>query len=128
MLAYYSLTSAQVWRLVQRRTTKDWIFFQKIFGACVHPRYCGWFALRAVLIFKSILVPDLPRFEPPDILNTDAQRIDFLERFNFHWQDWTFRDVFEPLERYSDLQKLYFETVPKQRQELVKRWIDTGVV
>ena len=102
--------------------------FQKIFGASVHPKYCGWFALRAVVIFKSITWPELLQPSPPDLLKTDQQKIDFLEKFNFHWQDWSFRDVFEPIEKYSELQKLYFETIPSERKDLVKHWIDVCLI
>ena len=101
---------------------------QKIFGASIHPKYGGWFALRGVLIFKNIQVPDLAQKSPPDVLATDDLKIDFLEKFNDRWRDWSFRDVIPVSERYSDQQRVYFDTMPKNRKELLKQWVEEGVV
>ena len=87
----------------------------------MHPRYGGWFALRGVLIFKDFLVPDLVKCDPPDILPDDQRRIELLEQFNDHWQDYAFRDIIEPVARYSEQQKLYFSTPPQQRTELIEQ-------
>ena len=92
---------------------------QKIYGVSVHPVLGGWFALRGVLIFKDVQAPDLPQKQPPDVLPDDKSRIEVLERFNFSWQDWTFRDVVEPKEKYSDEQKQYFATAPKERLKMI---------
>lgn len=34
-------------------------------GACLHPRYGGWFALRAMVVVETVQAPALPRTEPP---------------------------------------------------------------
>jgi methylmalonic aciduria homocystinuria type C protein len=95
---------------------------QKIFGVCLHPRFGGWFAMRGVLIFKDFSFPDLHKRAPPDVLKTDAEKIDLLEKFTYNWQDWTnagFRDVIPVEEKYSDEQINYFDTKPKDRFKLL---------
>lgn len=85
-------------------------------GVCLHPKYGGWFALRAVLIFKNLKYPLLPRVKPIDVLGNDQSLIiDVLQRFNYAWQDSTYRDVIPVEERYSPLQQSYFQTLPKDR-------------
>ena len=96
-------------------------FIQKIFGMSIHPKYGGWFAFRGVAIFKNIKVPDLPQIEPPDVLPTDEMKIDALNRFNGNWQDWTFRDVIPVESKYSEEQKEYFATLPKDRKQLIEK-------
>ncbi|XP_053394786.1 cyanocobalamin reductase / alkylcobalamin dealkylase-like [Mercenaria mercenaria] len=92
----------------------------KIFGVSIHPKYGGWFALRGVLIFKNIKYPGLLRRSPVDIVRTYERKKELLERFNFHWQDWTFRDIIPVEQKYSDDQKQYFETLPKDRLALIQ--------
>jgi methylmalonic aciduria homocystinuria type C protein len=94
---------------------------QKIAGVSIHPRYGGWFALRGVIIFKSILVPELQRLNPPDVVCGDERRIELLERFNFRWKDWSYRDIIETEGTYSEQQKEYFLTPPKQRGPLISQ-------
>lgn len=93
--------------------------FQKIFGVSVHPKYGGWFAIRGVLIFKDILAHDLVKTEPQDIVQTSELRKELLERFNYHWQDWTFRDIVPVDSRYSEEQKDYFAMPPGQRKSVI---------
>jgi len=94
---------------------------QKIYGVSIHPKYGGWFALRGVVIFSDTLVPNLPRLLPPDVLPDDASRVEVLERYNFHWRDWSFRDVVPPACKYSEEQKLYFITPPNERAQLMEK-------
>ena len=44
-----------------------------------------------------------------------------LEKFNFNWQDWSYRDVTgeEVTEKYSEMQQQYFATEPSKRFELI---------
>ena len=85
-------------------------------GVCIHPKYGGWFALRAVLIFKTLKDPLLPRLRSTDPFNGDeALAIDVLQRFNNSWQDNTYRNVIPVDETYSPLQQSYFRTLPKDR-------------
>ena len=48
------------------------------------------------------------------------KKIELLNRYNKNWRDWSFRDIIEPYERYSDLQKRYFSTPPAERNGLIK--------
>ncbi|XP_033738116.1 methylmalonic aciduria and homocystinuria type C protein homolog [Pecten maximus] len=97
-----------------------WDVKQKIFGVSVHPKYGGWFALRGVLIFKAITCPELVQTTPPDVIPDRDTRIELLERFNMHWQDWTYRDIIPVTEKYSEQQKEYFATKPGERQAIVQ--------
>lgn len=94
----------------------------------VHPKYGGWFALRGVLIFKTVTCPDLVRRDPPDVVPDRQRRIELLERFNLHWQDWSFRDIIPVSEKYSEEQKEYFATKPGQRQSVVQAMKDSSGV
>ena len=96
------------------------LFPQKICGVAVHPKYGGWFAIRGVLIFHNVQVPDLPRMEPDDCVPEQDKRQELLVLFNDHWRDWRFRDIINPQERYSKDQMLYFDTLPKDRKKLVQ--------
>jgi len=91
----------------------------KICGVSVHAKYGGWFAIRGVIIFKDVLVPNLPRKEPEDVVQGDEKRIELLEKFNFHWKDWSFRDIIPADAKYSEEQKKYFATLPANRKELL---------
>lgn len=60
---------------------------QKMYGVCVHPRFGGWFAIRALLIFKGVTVgSEMVQPVPPDCVRSREDRIKLLEAFNFHWQ------------------------------------------
>nr|XP_020638972.1 methylmalonic aciduria and homocystinuria type C protein isoform X2 [Pogona vitticeps] len=93
---------------------------QKIYGVCVHPHYGGWFAIRALLLFPDVEVPFLLQTNPIDCVTTEEERIELLEKFNFHWRDWSYRDVTEVKEKYSEEQKTYFATPPAERLKLLK--------
>ncbi|XP_078417157.1 cyanocobalamin reductase / alkylcobalamin dealkylase isoform X1 [Cetorhinus maximus] len=92
---------------------------KKMYGVCIHPRYGGWFAIRGVLIFPDVQVPSLEQKLPVDCVSTDEKKIQLLERFNLHWQDWTYRDIIDVEERYSEEQKQYFATPPSERFKLL---------
>ncbi|XP_041356644.1 cyanocobalamin reductase / alkylcobalamin dealkylase-like [Gigantopelta aegis] len=96
-----------------------WPQNKKMLGVIIHPKYGGWFAFRTVVIFKNIKCPDLEQQLPEDCVPTQELRKELFERFNFHWQDWSFRDIIAPVKRYSEEQKLYFQTLPKDRHELL---------
>ena len=69
-----------------------------------------------MLICKTLKYPTLPRPRPVDLLNGDeALIIDVLQRFNYSWQDGTYRSVVPVSETYSPLQQSYFLTPPKDR-------------
>ncbi|XP_072295371.1 cyanocobalamin reductase / alkylcobalamin dealkylase [Eucyclogobius newberryi] len=96
---------------------------KKMYGVCVHPQFGGWFAIRALLVFEDVtLGSELQQPLPPDCVPTRDARIRLLEAFNFHWQDWTYRDIISPVEIYSQKQKDYFSTPPAQRIDLLKTW------
>ena len=58
-----------------------------------------------------------------DILKTDEKKKEVLERFNGDWRDCTYRDVLPVTAKYSEDQRLYFLTPPKERKELVQSLI-----
>ncbi|XP_069794920.1 cyanocobalamin reductase / alkylcobalamin dealkylase [Narcine bancroftii] len=92
---------------------------KKMNGVCIHPCYGGWFAIRGVLIFPDVQDPSLEQKMPVDCVLTDEKKIQLLKKFNFHWQDWTYRDIIEVEERYSEEQKLYFASPPAERFKLL---------
>lgn len=62
-------------------------YLQKMFGVCVHPRFGGWFAIRALLIFEGVTAGlELVQPVPLDCVPSREGRIQLLEAFNFHWQ------------------------------------------
>ncbi|XP_054141805.1 cyanocobalamin reductase / alkylcobalamin dealkylase isoform X2 [Melozone crissalis] len=103
----------------QRKDVKLDPWGKKIFGVCIHPKYGGWFAIRALLLFPGIQVPFLEQPPPVDCVSSEEKRIELLEQFNFHWQDGRYRDIIEVKERYSEEQKTYFATPPAERFRLL---------
>lgn len=105
-------------------TPQPWSEDCRVFGASVHPRYGGWFAMRGVLIFHGLLAPSLVQQAPVDCVSSQEKRIELLEKFNTTWQDFRYRDVMDSdvVERYSERQKMYFATEPWDRFELIQKW------
>ncbi|KAK6484380.1 methylmalonic aciduria and homocystinuria type C protein-like protein isoform X1 [Huso huso] len=75
---------------------------KKMYGVCMHPRYGGWFAIRALLVFPGVGAEGLVQRDPPDCVPSQELRIELLERFNLRWQDWSYRDIVPVEERYSE--------------------------
>ncbi|KAL8562286.1 hypothetical protein ACOMHN_037242 [Nucella lapillus] len=98
-----------------------WSPKEKIYGVSIHPKYGGWFALRGVLVFKTVRQPDLPFRAPEDCVASRQDRIRLLEGFNFSWKDRAYRDIIQAQERYSEEQCRYFETLPKDRKDVVEQ-------
>lgn len=98
-----------------------WANDQAIYGVSMHPKYGGWFAFRGALIFKTFLAPQLVHRLSKDCVPTYEMRLKLLERFNHHWQDWTYRDIIQGsiIHKYSEEQKIYFATLPSNRHELL---------
>lgn len=62
-------------------------YSQKMFGVCVHPRFGGWFAIRALLVFGGVTVgSEMVQPPPPDCVPSREGRIQLLEAFNYRWQ------------------------------------------
>lgn len=105
-----------------------WATDTTVYGVSVHPRYGGWFAFRGVMIFKDVQLSkeELTFKEPINCCSTEKRVIELLNKFNLCWQDWSYRDVLDGTveERYSEQQKEYFSTLPKDRPGLVKKWIN----
>lgn len=96
---------------------------KKMFGVCVHPSFGGWFAIRALLVFEDVTAgSELAPPTPPDCVPRREDRIKLLEAFNFHWQDWGYRDIVPAEQTYSERQKEYFSTPPAQRLPLLRAW------
>ena len=96
---------------------------KKYFPVCHHPTWGGWFALRGVVIFPNIQT-DLTRPRRPPSL-TEAEAVQLITLYNESWRDWSWRDIGrdQHAERYSDLQRKYFDTPPARRWEIVKELI-----
>ncbi|CAI8020662.1 Cyanocobalamin reductase / alkylcobalamin dealkylase [Geodia barretti] len=99
-----------------QRTDVDpqpWSQESPMYGVSVHPKYGGWFALRGVLIFNGLLAPGLVEKPPIDCVSSSRdQRIKLLEKFNYSWQDYGYRDVVDGghvEDRYSERQKRTFQ-------------------
>lgn len=103
-----------------------WEAKTNIYGVSMHPKYGGWFAFRGVLIFQDVLIGDeLQQREPVNCVSSQERLIELMEKFNFNWQDWTYRDVMDwPVEqKYSYEHKEYFATQPKERHALIQKWL-----
>ena len=94
---------------------------QKICGVSIHPRYAGWFALRGVILFKDVLVPELEQKSPPDVVSDDGLRVELLEQFNFHWRDWTFRDIVPAVATYCQELRDYLIAPAAERQKIAAK-------
>uniref|UniRef100_A0A8D0GFA8 Cyanocobalamin reductase / alkylcobalamin dealkylase n=1 Tax=Sphenodon punctatus TaxID=8508 RepID=A0A8D0GFA8_SPHPU len=92
---------------------------KKMYGVCIHPHYGGWFAILALLLFPDVQVPFLEPVDPIDCVVSEEKRIELLEKFNFHWRDWSYRDIIEVKARYSEEQKAYFATPPAERFKIL---------
>jgi len=100
---------------------------KKLFSVSVHPKYGGWFAFRAVLIFPQISASNLqrPQLEPRDCTIDEIHNL--LKSFTFEWYTNEWRDVFvSTQEKYSDMQMQYFSLTPARRKELLKVWLEEG--
>ncbi|XP_040264138.1 cyanocobalamin reductase / alkylcobalamin dealkylase [Bufo bufo] len=95
---------------------------KKMFGVCIHPRFGGWFAIRAVLVFADVQAPGLEQTRPIDCVPSREDRISLLENFNCNWRDGRYRDVLPAEEKYSAEQTLYFATPPAERLKLLELW------
>ncbi len=113
---------------VQDKSLLKGVESPKIYPVCVHPELGGWFAIRAVVLFPSVLEPSLPRPIPvlPEVADEDAAEV--LRLYNDCWRDWRFRDavVKDPAERYSKLQQEYFAAPPSDRWKIVQRVKEEG--
>ena len=92
----------------------------KIYPVCLHPKFGGWFALRAVLIFPQIQAT-LRLAAPLEILSNPDQISELLNLYNHSWQDNQFWDCApKVIEKYLDNQRNYFALKPgNQRNKIV---------
>jgi len=92
---------------------------KKFYPVCHHPTWGGWFALRTVMIFPDFAA-NLDRAEPPRLLS-DTQAVDLIKLYNECWKDWRWRDVGRDnvVEKYSENQIKYFETLPAERFKMI---------
>ena len=104
-------------------TPSSLVLPQKMFGVCIHPRLGGWFAIRALVVFRDVQAgPELRQTDPVNCVGSREERIELLERFNLRWQDGTYRDIIPAEERYSQQQRDYFWTAPGERIALLRQW------
>ena len=95
----------------------------KIFPVCIHPKFGGWFAIRAVVIFEKKKAVKLPK-KDCSLCLSEKEIAKLLRLYNDQWQDWSFRDVIKTEERYSDMQKMYFETKPDCRFDIIDKFCE----
>ena len=78
--------------------------------------------MHPILFFSNSQIQhsSLVRRDSPDVLQTDDKKKEVLERFNGDWRDCTYRDVMPVAEKYSEDQRNYFLTPPKERKELIR--------
>ncbi len=94
---------------------------KKIYPVCLHPEFGGWFALRGVLIFAEVTVSSLIRKDPPNILENEEEIINLLELYNDHWRDWSFRNVIDVKERYSNDQVKRAVNISKKKERKLQQ-------
>ena len=94
---------------------------QKICGVSIHPRYAGWFALRGVILFRDVLVPELEQKSPPDVVSDDRLRVELLELFNFHWKNWSFRDIVPAVAKYCQELQDYLTAPAAERPKIAAK-------
>ena len=102
-----------------------WPETTKIYGVSIHEKYAGWFGFRGVIVFKNIKASDLKQKLPVDVVCEDEKIVELLEKFNYHWRDWSYRDIVPAVMKYSEEQKLYFDTPPSERKKLLKNLISS---
>jgi len=101
---------------------------QKICGVSIHPQYGGWFALRGVILFRDVFVPDLEEKAPPDVVSEERLRIELLEQFNFHWKDEMFRDIVPTVSKYCQELREYLRAHPTERRTVVANIRENAVL
>ena len=100
-----------------------WTANTKIYGVSIHKKFGGWFGFRGVVIFKNVQAPELKQELPVDVVCEDGKIIELLEKFNYHWKDWSYRDIVPAIVKYSEEQKLYFSTPPAERRKLLEQFM-----
>ncbi|XP_014785855.2 cyanocobalamin reductase / alkylcobalamin dealkylase, partial [Octopus bimaculoides] len=96
---------------------------ENIYGLSIHPKYGGWFAIRAAIIFKNLKFPDLKKKDPVDILPDQKTRINLLTMLNKDFKYWEARDIIEVSEKYTEEAIKYFKTMPKNRYKLIEEML-----
>uniref|UniRef100_A0A0L8FYA6 Cyanocobalamin reductase (cyanide-eliminating) n=1 Tax=Octopus bimaculoides TaxID=37653 RepID=A0A0L8FYA6_OCTBM len=96
---------------------------KNIYGLSIHPKYGGWFAIRAAIIFKNLKFPDLKKKDPVDILPDQKTRINLLTMLNKDFKYWEARDIIEVSEKYTEEAIKYFKTMPKNRYKLIEEML-----
>ncbi|GAB1604734.1 methylmalonic aciduria and homocystinuria type C protein homolog isoform X2 [Argonauta hians] len=96
---------------------------KSIFGMSLHPKYGGWFAMRAVFVFKNVEVPGLVKTNPPDVLKTQELKKKFLNMLNEECDYWGSRDIIDVTEKYSEEALKYFKAKPDDRKMLIEEML-----
>jgi cyanocobalamin reductase (cyanide-eliminating) / alkylcobalamin dealkylase len=124
--AAYFYGLKDIGELKNDQETQNNLTSKRLMGVCLHPQYGGWFAMRSVFIFRNLLADERQlKFKMPvDPLKGNLELIrELLIRFNYNWRDWTYRNMIQVKDKYSDAQKEYFELEPKNRKNLLKSWL-----
>jgi len=97
---------------------------KKLYGVCIHPKFGGWFAIRGIIVFTELQYEGLVYKPPVNCIPEPDKQLELLKRFNHNWKDASYRDIIEVKEKYSSLQREYFETLPKNRGAIIKKLLD----
>uniref|UniRef100_A0A0N4ZRJ2 Cyanocobalamin reductase (cyanide-eliminating) n=1 Tax=Parastrongyloides trichosuri TaxID=131310 RepID=A0A0N4ZRJ2_PARTI len=101
---------------------------KKLIGIAMHNKYGGNFAFRCVLLFRNVLVPNLPQIVPYKALDKQEKIANLILSFNDHWMNGEFRnlgedDNFKYEEKYCATQLNYFNSPLLKRWEIIQEMI-----
>lgn len=94
---------------------------RRLWGVSLHPQFGGWFAFRCVMLFPEVMTDKEWRQQPPpDVVPDLKDKLSLLISFNDDWRSAKYRDFIPVQQKYSLLQKQYFDTKPgKDRLQLL---------
>lgn len=103
----------------ERREKKEENEGDNLMGVSIHPRFGGWFAFRAVLVFPTIQAEGMVQVDPLDVLASEEEKEALITSFVKNWKSAEYRNVVQPVNVYSERQRRYFETKPEHRIPLL---------
>jgi len=104
--------------------TRDTLGKKNLMGVCLHNKYGGWFAIRAVCIIPEIKISENVSAKLIYDYDSNATGARAVELFNTDWRSNEWRDVIPVEQRYSPRQTQFFTTPAKDRRQLLLKWLD----
>jgi len=104
--------------------TRDTLGKKNLMGVCLHNKYGGWFAIRAVFIIPEIKISENVSAKLIFDYDSNATGARAVELFNTDWRSNAWRDVIPVEQRYSPRQTQFFTTPAKDRRQLLLKWLD----